>query len=102
MGRARGGTQVNVTATPRRIRLIPLSEKHLDRTFVWVNDPALMHLLGRAQRVESDEHQRWFERLKHRSDCCYFSVETVDSGRHVGNIWLWDINTVDKKAEVRM
>jgi RimJ/RimL family protein N-acetyltransferase len=40
--------------------------------------------------------------LKHRRDCRYFSVETLDAGQHVGNIWLWDINTLDRKAEVRI
>jgi RimJ/RimL family protein N-acetyltransferase len=85
-----------------RIRLVPLADRHLPATLSWVNDPAMMRLLGRAARVESDEHQRWFERLQHRSDCRYFSVETVDSGQHVGNIWLWDINTSDSKAEVRI
>jgi UDP-4-amino-4,6-dideoxy-N-acetyl-beta-L-altrosamine N-acetyltransferase len=85
-----------------RIRLVPLVERHLDATFEWVNDPAMMRLLGRAARVESDEHQRWFEQLKDRTDCRYFSVETIDDGQHVGNIWLWDINTADRKAEVRI
>jgi RimJ/RimL family protein N-acetyltransferase len=86
----------------RHIRLVPLADKHLDTTFRWVNDPAMMRLLGRDARVESAEHQRWFERLKDRRDCRYFSVETVEDGRHVGNIWLWNINAVDGKAEVRI
>jgi len=89
-------------ATGPRVRLVPLAEKHLDATFQWVNDPAMMRLLGRAARVESDEHLRWFERLKERTDCRYFSAETTDAGLHVGNIWLWDINTADRKAEVRI
>ena len=93
---------MNDTPTEPRVRLVPLAEKHLDATFQWVNDPAMMRLLGRAARVESDEHLRWFEQLKQRTDCRYFSVETTDAGLHVGNIWLWDINTTDKKAEVRI
>jgi RimJ/RimL family protein N-acetyltransferase len=93
---------VNGAATEPRVRLVPLADKHLDATFQWVNDPAMMRLLGRAARVESDEHLRWFEQLKHRTDCRYFSVETTDAGLHVGNIWLWDINTADRKAEVRI
>jgi RimJ/RimL family protein N-acetyltransferase len=85
-----------------RIQLVPLAERHLDATLHWVNDAAMMRLLGRAARVDSDEHQRWFQGLQHRSDCRYFSVETIDGGRHVGNIWLWDINATDRKAEVRI
>jgi len=87
--------------TPR-VRLVPLTEKHLGATFQWVNDPAMMRLLGRGARVESDEHRRWFDQIRQRTDCRYFSVETTDADLHVGNVWLWDINTTDKKAEVRI
>ena len=85
-----------------RVALVPLADKHLDVTFHWVNDPAMMQLLGRTTPVEADEHQRWFLRLQTRTDCRYFAVETTDSGRHVGNVWLWDINAVDRKSEVRV
>jgi RimJ/RimL family protein N-acetyltransferase len=88
--------------TDARVRLVPLAETHLDATFQWVNDPAMMRLLGRVARVESDEHRRWFEQLQQRTDCRYYSVETSDAGRHVGNVWLWDINPADRKAEVRI
>jgi RimJ/RimL family protein N-acetyltransferase len=85
-----------------RVQLVPLMEKHLDATFEWVNDPAMMRLLGRVARVESDEHRGWFEQLQRRTDCRYFAVETTDTGRHIGNVWLWAINPVDGKAEVRV
>jgi RimJ/RimL family protein N-acetyltransferase len=85
-----------------RVRLVPLGENHLDATLQWVNDPVMMRLLGRTAPVEPDEHQRWFLRLHTRTDCRYFAVETVDSGQHVGNVWLWDINAADHKSEMRV
>ena len=85
-----------------RVRLLPLADRHLDATWRWVNDPAMMQLLGRIAYVKPDEHQRWFDQLQQRTDCRYFSVETVDGGRHVGNIWLWDIDEIHRKAEVRI
>jgi len=85
-----------------RVRLVPLGENHLDATFRWVNDPEMVRLLGRTAPVERDEHQRWFLRLATRTDCRYFAVETIDSGRHVGNVWLWDLNAADRKSEVRV
>jgi RimJ/RimL family protein N-acetyltransferase len=85
-----------------RVALVPLDEKHLDATFQWVNDAAMMRLLGRTARVEPDEHQRWFMGLRTRTDCRYFAVETVDAGRHLGNVWLWDINAADRKSEIRV
>jgi RimJ/RimL family protein N-acetyltransferase len=92
-----------VNRTEPRLRLVALTERHLDTTLRWVNDPAMMRLLGRAAHVEMDEHRRWFEQLHRRTDCRYFSVETADAAAlHVGNIWLWDINAADSKAEVRI
>jgi RimJ/RimL family protein N-acetyltransferase len=85
-----------------RVRLVPLAENHLGATFEWVNDPAMMRLLGRTAPVEPDEHQRWFLGLSTRTDCRYFAVETTESGRHVGNVWLWDMNAPDRKSEVRV
>jgi len=89
-------------AAGRRVQLVPLTEKHLDATFRWVNDPSMMRLLGRSARVAPDEHRRWFEQVQRRSDWRYYGVETTATAQHVGNIWLWDINTVDLKAEVRV
>jgi len=67
-----------------------------------MNEPDMMRLLGRHTRVDPDEHRQWFERLKNRDDCRYFAVEAVESADHLGNVWLWDINAVDRKAEVRV
>ena len=85
-----------------RLRLVPLTEKHLHATYQWVNDPTMMRLLGRVAGVARDEHSRWFEQLERRTDCQYFGVEMTETGRHIGNIWLWDINPADRKAEVRV
>jgi RimJ/RimL family protein N-acetyltransferase len=62
----------------------------------------LMRLLGRATRIAADEHLRWFESLAGRSDCRYFAVETLEPRRHLGNVWLWDIDRRHRRAEVRV
>lgn len=85
-----------------RVRLVPLTETHLEATLIWVNDPVLMRLLGRRAHVEAEEHRQWFAQLKDRQDCRYFAVETLDSRRHVGNVWLWNIDSVGEQAEVRI
>jgi RimJ/RimL family protein N-acetyltransferase len=85
-----------------RVRLVPLAEMHLNATLEWVNDPVLMRLLGRRARVGAEEHRQWFERLNDRRDCQYFAVETLEGDHHVGNVWLWNIDRADEKAEVRI
>jgi RimJ/RimL family protein N-acetyltransferase len=88
--------------TAGRVRLVPLAETHLPATLEWVNDPAMMRLLGRLAPVDADEHRAWFAGLRDRRDCQYFAVELIASGRHVGNVWLWDIDRVNRRAEVRI
>ena len=88
--------------TPPRIRLVALGEQHLETTRKWTNDPEMMRLLGRQAVVGAGEHRAWFDALKARGDCSYFAVETDDAGRHIGNIWLWNIDRRDRKAEVRI
>ena len=82
------------------IRLEPLARHHLAATLRWVNDPEGMRLLNRAALVAADEHERWFSAMTTRRDCRYFAVMHGDA--HVGNVWLWDIDTRHQRAEVRI
>jgi RimJ/RimL family protein N-acetyltransferase len=80
--------------------LRPLERRHLAATLEWTNDRQLARLLDRAARVEADEHQRWFNALAGRSDTVYFAIEA--GGRHIGNVWLANIDARHRKAEVRI
>ena len=84
-----------------RVTLVPLGRAHLARTRTWANDPELMRLMDRSNQVTEDEHEFWFDHLGRRKDCSYFAVETA-AARHVGNVWLWAIDTRHRKAEVRV
>jgi RimJ/RimL family protein N-acetyltransferase len=86
----------------RRIRLRALDRAHLARTLVWVNDPELAGFLDRSRPVSDIEHERWYQNLLERRDRQYFAIELVDGGAHVGNVWLWDIETRHRRAEVRI
>ena len=81
--------------------LWPLDRRHLDKTLEWANDPELMRLLNRAQTVSRDEHEQWFAGIQKRQDCCYFAIESVE-GKHLGNVWLWDIDQRHRRAELRI
>jgi RimJ/RimL family protein N-acetyltransferase len=85
-----------------RLRLVTLDRPHLARTREWANDPELMRLMDRKQPVTPVEHEAWFASLARRSDCAYFAIETLDAGAHIGNVWLWDIDRRNRKAELRV
>ena len=86
---------------PALVLLQKFERRHLAQTLQWTNDPELARLLGRAGRVTGDEHERWFSGLEERSDTLFFAIET-EGGRHVGNVWLADIDRRHDKAEVRI
>ncbi len=87
--------------TGHRVVLGPLNRCHAERTQTWMNNPELSRLLGRGRPVSDVEHEQWFAGIQGRSDCVFFSIQTRD-GEHVGNVWLWDIDTRHRKAELRI
>ena len=84
------------------VSLCPLERRHLEVTRAWANDPELMRLMDRSNLVSEDEHEHWFASLAARSDCAYFAIETNEDARHVGNVWLWNIDCRNRRAEVRI
>jgi RimJ/RimL family protein N-acetyltransferase len=82
--------------------LHPLERHHLAQTLTWANDPEFARLMDRARLLDPAEHDRWYTALGSRTDTVYFAVETAADGRHVGNVWLADIDPRHRKAEVRI
>jgi len=84
------------------VRLVPLGPSHSSRTLAWANDAVVSRLMNRAKPVSASEHQTWFASILNRTDCRFFAVEQDDEPRHVGNVWLWDIDSRHRKAEIRI
>src|SRR5687768_9703483 len=84
------------------VELRALDRAHLERTRQWANDPELCRLLDRAFPISDGEHEEWFTRLLERRDRVYFAIEVKPEHGHIGNVWLWDIDTRHQKAEVRI
>ena len=82
------------------VALVPFGRQHLAQTLQWTNDQELKRLLDRRRHVTADEHERWFTSLSSRQDTVYFAIE--DEARHIGNVWLADIDSRHRKAEVRI
>lgn len=84
------------------VYLVPLGHQHLAQTRAWANDPALMRLMDRNRIVSETDHKAWFGSLASREDCAYFAIEEGEQRRHVGNVWLWAIDSRHRKAELRI
>jgi UDP-4-amino-4,6-dideoxy-N-acetyl-beta-L-altrosamine N-acetyltransferase len=86
--------------TSTGVTLVPFSRTHLECTRAWANDAEVMRLMDRAVSVSAEEHESWFSSLQRRPDCVYFAIEA--DAEHVGNVWLADIDTRHRKAELRI
>jgi RimJ/RimL family protein N-acetyltransferase len=86
----------------KTIALRPLDRRHSERTRGWANDPRLAQFLDRAWPVGDAEHEEWFSSLSKNKDHLYLAIETLESEKHVGNIWLWGIDWRHRKAELRI
>jgi RimJ/RimL family protein N-acetyltransferase len=84
------------------IYLDALDEAGWARTREWMNDPELSWLLGRARPVSDREHEQWMADTLKRSDCVFFAIRSCADDRHIGNVWLWDIEPRHRKAELRI
>lgn len=87
------GTVVSLRAFDRR---------HLAVTRDWMNDLELAQLLDRCRPVTDAEHEHWYSSLLARNDVCFMAIEETDTGRHIGNVWLWNIDWRNSKAELRI
>jgi len=83
------------------VNLVPLGPAHKERTRAWANDPEIARLMNRGRPVSEAEHEVFFEEIARRNDCAFCAVELAN-GTHVGNVWLWNIDTRHQKAEMRV
>jgi len=58
--------------------------------------------MNRSRPISEAEHDTFFASISGRDDCRFFAIELVDGGAHVGNVWLWAIDTRHRKAELRI
>ena len=85
-----------------QVALQPLAPVHKARIREWANAPDIMRLMNRARPVSESEHDEWFASIPRRADCAFFAIETLADRRHVGNVWLWDVDQHHRRAEVRI
>lgn len=84
------------------IDLVPFDRCFLERTRIWTNDLTNCELLGRSRPVTEIEHEQWYQQTVSRRDCVMFAIRRKSDEQHVGNIWLWDIDSRNQRAEVRI
>lgn len=85
------------------VSLRAIERRDLEAWRTWVNDPEIGAMLDRVLPVSDAEHEVFFEKaVIGNAGAIWFAIETHDEKRHIGNVWLWNINQRHRNAEVRI
>lgn len=67
----------------------------------WLNDLEIMGLMDRVDRVSSEAHEAFFRSsMLDNPAARWFAIER--HGKYIGNVWLWNIHSRHRRAEVRI
>ena len=81
-----------------RIYLRPLDEEDLDRCLRWINDPEVLHTLGRRFPMSRTLEKEWLAGHYKSEKRFSFAIVLKDGDRHIGNCGFNDIDYVNRKA----
>jgi len=86
-----------------RVILRALERSDLERWRSWVNDPEIAALVDRILPVTQPEHEDFFDRAVMRNtSAIWFAMVDPSTKEYIGNVWLWDIDSRHRRAEVRI
>lgn len=85
-----------------RIELRPLTATDVTGRYVgWLNDPGTNRYMGVGRVVSTLESVRdYVAAFEGRADRYLFAIAVRDTGEHIGNITLQDIDAVDLRGEI--
>lgn len=84
------------------IGLFPCEEADFERYRHWINTEEFATALGRCLPVTDAEHRDWCEELIGDDRNVVFAVREVESGRYLGNVWLYGVRWIHRNAELRI
>jgi RimJ/RimL family protein N-acetyltransferase len=89
--------------TKKNVYLRPLAQQDLDRVLGWHNDRALYSTLGRQFRYVSRETEvEWLHRRLEARDEVNLAICLAASANHIGNVYLRNINWIDRNCELHI
>jgi RimJ/RimL family protein N-acetyltransferase len=68
----------------------------------WVNDREIARLIDGSGPVTRAEHETWYRTIVASSSAAPFAVERLSDRRFIGLVWLFDIHSRHRRAEVRI
>jgi RimJ/RimL family protein N-acetyltransferase len=88
-------------ATGKTVHLRALALDDFDRVLKWHNDPELYSTLGgHFRHVSADSEKEWLRRRIEARDEVNLAICTAETGEHIGNIYLRDIDWINRHGEL--
>lgn len=84
------------------VRLRPLGEADAPSWLEILNDPAVMNGMDRVAAVDPEQHAVFFAREVAPEPVRWFAIEPAEERRICGGIWLWEVHSRHRRAEVRL
>ena len=79
------------------------SEGDLDRVLAWHNDPELYRTLaGHFRRVSREVEEEWLRHRMTAADEVNMAICLSASDEHIGNVYLRNVNRLDRNAELHI
>jgi len=85
-----------------RVRLAPLRAEDAPPLYRWINDRGLVLLNNVYRPVTPDAHQAWFEAVQRQPNSVIFTIRDPADDRLMGTCQLVEIDTVARRAELRI
>jgi RimJ/RimL family protein N-acetyltransferase len=84
-----------------KVSLRALEPEDLDRVLEWHNDPELYTTLGgHFRHVSADSEREWLRRRIGSRDEVNLAICTSETKEHIGNIYLRDIDWINRHGEL--
>ena len=83
----------------KRVRLRAVEPSDLPDYHRWLNDPEVTRYLKIYTPLSMLDEEAWYEEMRADRSQMVFAIET-DSGQHIGNLALMDLNWKDRSAEL--
>ncbi|MDA2808857.1 GNAT family N-acetyltransferase [Nocardiopsis suaedae] len=90
------------TLAGERVRLVPLSEEHVDDLYASAQDDEIRRLTGTHRRIGYAEAAEWCATRSDRPDRLDLAIIAHPEGRYVGELALKDLDPDNETASYRI
>lgn len=84
------------------VGLFPFGQEEAPQYREWVNNEEFARLLARSKPVTEVQHEGWYKSMVTNPNSVVFAVKTLKSGHYLGNVWLHNVQWVNRNAELRI